>query len=270
MLKRIATQVSGRMEFLYIRLWAWVTTCRWSLASSLPARFIRKFQNAINLLNPLAQTVLNFKAWVVNQTTAAQLTKQGRSTAKAKAIQIGSQLRTTVLQTLQYANLNQLQSKGLVVKMKLALLCLKGSSYALIRIVRQWIQAGLKLLGRVNPHRLAAYLLQQLEKVRVTLTNWVLLCIKKLAAALTLMGNRLKAIGLKLQGNAHLLLQRVLRLQSLSKKLAEKTKLAQSLLKKAVAVLTRMVYLLRVIGLKQVGTVHQPQQPARRQRSKGH
>jgi hypothetical protein len=50
----------------------------------------------------------------------------------------------------------------------------------------------------------------------------------------------------------------------------EKTKLAQYLLKKAVAVLTRMVYLLKVIGLKQVETAPQPQQPAQRQRSKEH
>jgi hypothetical protein len=104
----------------------------------------------------------------------------------------------------------------------------------------------------------------------VTLTNWVLLATKKLVAALTHMANRLKAIGLKLQGSVLLLLQRVLRLQSLIKKRAEKIKLVQSLIKKAVAALTRMVYLLKVIGLKQVGTVRQPQQRAQRRRLKGH
>jgi hypothetical protein len=270
MLKRIAMQLSGRLMALCTQVLAWLTTRLWNPAKHLLVSSTQVFLSAINRLNLLAQMALNFKALLVNLTTVAQSIKQGLSTAKAKVIQIGSQLLTTVLQTLQYASLNQLQNKGFVVKMKLAQLRLKGSSYALIRIVRQLIQVGLKLLGIASQHRLVAYLLQQLEKVRVVLTNLVQSCTKKIVAALTHMANRLKAIGLKLQGNVHLLLQPVLRLQSLSKKPVEKTKLAQYLLKKAVAVLTRMVYLLKVIGLKQVETAPQPQQPAQRQRSKGH
>ena len=164
MLKRIVMQLSGRLTALCTQVLAWLTTRLWNPASSLLVSSTRVFLSAINRLNPHVRMVLNFKAWAASLTTAAQSTKQGRSTAKAKATQIGSQLQITV----------------------------------------------------------------------------------------------------------HLILQRVLRLQSLSKKRAEKTKLVQSLLKKAVAVLTRMVYLLKVIGLKQVGTVRQPQQRAQRQRSKGH
>jgi hypothetical protein len=211
----------------------------------------------------------SFNRLRVSLITAGQLIKVGLSTVKQTLIQTGLQLATTVRQILQHVNLSQLQNKGRVVKMKWALLRMSVSKFVQILTAHPWIQDGLKLLGRVNPHRLAAYLLQQLEKGRATLTNWVLLATKKLAAALTHMANRLKAIGLKLQGSVHLLLQRVLRLQSLNKKLVEKTKLVQSLLKKAVAALTRMAHLLKVFGLKQVRTVRQPQQRARRQNYKG-
>jgi hypothetical protein len=161
--------------------------------------------------------VLNFKALAASLTTAAQSTKQGRSTAKAKATQIGSQLQITVHLILQRAATAIKKINVLVALMKWVVSHINASKIVLTLTVRQWIQAGLRLLGRVN-----------------------------------------------------LLLQRVLRLQSLSKKRAEKTKLVQSLLKKAVAALTRMVYLLKVIGLKQVGTVRQPPQRAQRRRSKGH
>ena len=270
MLKRIVMQLSGRLTALCTQVLAWLTIRLWNPAKHLLVRSIRKFLSAINRLNPHVRMVLNFKAWAASLTTAAQSTKQGRSTAKAKATQIGSQLQITVHLILQRAATAIKKINVLVALMKWVVSHINASKIVLTLTVRQWIQAGLRLLGRVNLRLLVAYLSQRLERVRVTLTNWVLLATKKLVAALTHMANRLKAIGLKLQGSVLLLLQRVLRLQSLSKKRAEKTKLVQSLLKKAVAVLTRMVYLLKVIGLKQVGTVRQRQQPAQRRRSKGH
>jgi hypothetical protein len=161
--------------------------------------------------------VLNFKAWAASLTTAAQSTKQGRSTAKAKATQIGSQLQITVHLILQRAATAIKKINVLVALMKWVVSHINASKIVLILTVRQWIQAGLKLL----------------ETVRQRLLH-------------------------------------VLRLQSLNKKLVELTKLVQYLLKKVVAALTRMVFLLKVIGLKQVGTAPQPQQRAQRQRSKGH
>lgn len=270
MLKRIATQLSGLGMDLCTRLWAWLTTRLWNPVSNLLVSFTRKFQNVINLLNPLVQMVLSFKAWAVSLTTVARSINQGRSIAKAKAIQIGSQLLTTVHQTLQRVATAIKKINVLVALMKWVASRINASKTVLTLIAHQWIQAGLKLLDHANPHRLAAYLSQRLERVRVTLTNWVLLVTKKIAAALTLMVNRLKAIGLKLQDSVHLLLQRVLRLQSLSKKLVEKTKLVQSLLKKAVAALTHTVSRLKALGLKQGEAVRQPPQRARRRRSKEH
>jgi hypothetical protein len=44
----------------------------------------------------------------------------------------------------------------------------------------------------------------------------------------------------------------------------------QSLFKKAVVALTLIINQLKAIGLKQAGIVRQPQQPAQRQRLKGH
>lgn len=49
-----------------------------------------------------------------------------------------------------------------------------------------------------------------------------------------------------------------------------KIKLVQSLFKKAVVALTLIINQLKAIGLKQAGIVRQPQQPAQRQRLKGH
>jgi hypothetical protein len=269
MFKRIVMQVSGRVMVQFTVAYLLLTTCLSKTAKHLLALITQTYHSVLTPLNPLAKMLPSFKAWAVNPTTVAPSTKQGRSTAKAKATQTGSQRQTTVHQIRQHVATAIKKINALVALMKLVASHINVSKTAWTRIVHQWIQAGLRLLGRVNLRLLVAYLSQRLERVRVTLTSWVLLAIKKLAVALTLMGNQLKVIGLKLQGSVHLLLQPVLRLQSLIKKRAEKTKLVQSLLKKAVAVLTRMVYLLKVIGLKQVGTVRQPQQPAQRRRLKG-
>jgi hypothetical protein len=270
MLKRIVMQVSGQVMVRFTTAYLQLTICLSRTAKHLLALITQTYHSALTLLHPLAPIWWSFKAWAASLTTAAQSTKQGRSTAKAKATQIGSQLQITVHLILQRAATAIKKINVLVALMKWVVSHINASKIVLTLTVRQWIQVGLKLLGIASQHRLVAYLLQQLEKVRVALTNLVQSCTRKIVAALTHMANRLKAIGLKLQDSVHLLLQRVLRLQSLSKKRAEKTKLVQSLLKKAVAVLTRMVYLLKVIGLKQVGTVRQPPQRAQRRRSKGH
>jgi hypothetical protein len=204
MLKLIVMRVHGQVMVLFSTAYIRLTTCLLRIAKHLLAHTIQIYRSVQTLLLRLVQIQWNFKVWAVNQTIAAQSIKQGLSTAKAKVIQIGSQLLTTVLQTLQYASLNQLQNKGFVVKMKLAQLRLKGSSYALIRIVRQWIQVGLKLLGIASQHRLVAYLLQQLEKVRVALTKKALLIFKKPIAVLTRMGHLLKGRGWKYQEPANL------------------------------------------------------------------
>jgi hypothetical protein len=273
MFVHIVMQLSGKMASLFTQAWALLMACLWSPVKRLPAKFTRLFQNARNLylMNLLcAQTVSNFSRLLVSLITVAQLIKAGLITAKQVLTQIGLQLAITVRQILQRAVTAIKKTNVLVALMKLVVLHINASKTALTLTVRQWIQAGLKLLETVRQRLLVAYLSQRLERVRVTLINWVLLVTKKLAAALTLMGNQLKAIGLKLQGSVHLHLQPVLRLQSLNKKLVEKTKLVQSLLKKVVAVLIRMGNLLKVIGLKQAGTAPQPQQPAQRRRSKGH
>jgi hypothetical protein len=93
--------------------------------------------------------VSNFSRLLVSLITVAQLIKAGLITAKQALTQTGLQLAITVRQTLQLAKLNQLQNNALVVKMKLALLRLKGSSYVLVRIVHQLTQVGLKFLGTV-------------------------------------------------------------------------------------------------------------------------
>jgi hypothetical protein len=152
MLKRIVMQVSGLAMARFTTAYLQLTTCLSRTAKHLLALTIQIYRSALTLLLPLVQTVSNFKAWVANLTTAVQSIKRVLSTAKAKAIQIGLQLRTTAHQILQRANLSQLQNKGLVAKIKLALLRLKGSSYALVHTVRQWIQGGLKLLEAACQH----------------------------------------------------------------------------------------------------------------------
>ena len=77
-------------------------------------------------------------------------------------------------------------------------------------------------------------------------------------------------VGLKYHGNVIQRLRPALLLQKLNKKLAELIKLVQLAIKKAVAVLTRMVTRLKVIGMKSQETVNQRQQPAQRQRLKEH
>jgi hypothetical protein len=152
MLKRIVMQVSGQVMAQFTVAYLLLTTCLLRTVKHLLALITQTYHSVLTLLNPLAKMLPSFKAWAVNPTTVAPSTKQGRSTAKAKATQTGSQRQTTVHQILQHANLSQLQSKGIVAKIKLALLRLKGNSYALVHTVRQWIQGGLKLLEAARQH----------------------------------------------------------------------------------------------------------------------
>jgi hypothetical protein len=153
MLKRIVMQVSGRVMAQFTTVYLRLITCLSRIAKHLLALITQTYLSVLTPLNLLrVQTVSSFKAWVANLTIAVQSIKRVLSTAKAKVIQIGLQLQTTAHQTLQRANLSQLQNKGLVAKIKLALLRLKGNSYALVHTVRRWIQGGLKLLGAACQH----------------------------------------------------------------------------------------------------------------------
>jgi DNA-binding transcriptional MocR family regulator len=152
MLKRIVMQLSGLGTDLSIRLWGWLTTRLWKPVSSLPASFTRKFQSAINLLNPLAQMLPNFKAWRANQITAAQSTKQEPTTAKAKVIPIGSRRQTTAPQTRQAATTASKKNKEPVGKIKLVLSRISENKTVQTLIAHQWTQAGLRLLGTARQH----------------------------------------------------------------------------------------------------------------------
>ena len=102
MLKRIVMQVSGLIMVRFTAAYIQLMTCLSRTAKHLHALITQTYHSALTPLNLLrVQTVLNFKAWVANLTTAGQLIKRVLFTAKAKAIQIGLQLQTTAHQILQ-------------------------------------------------------------------------------------------------------------------------------------------------------------------------
>jgi hypothetical protein len=217
MLKRIVMQASGQMARLFTIVYTQLMICLLKLVKKLHVLIIQTYRNALTLLHPLAKTLPNFKVWVASQTTVAQSTKQEHSIAKAKVTPTGSQRQTIARPTRQRAVTAIKKTNVLVAPMKWVVSGINASKTALTLTVRQWIQAGLKLLETVRQR-----------------------------------------------------LQHVLHLQSLNKKLVELTKLVQSLFKKAVVALTLIINQLKAIGLKQAGIVRQPQQPAQRQRLKGH
>ena len=104
MLKRIVMQVSGKMAFLFTRLWVWLTTPLWNHVSNLRVKFFRRYQNVRNQQLLLVLTMSSFNLWRVNLIIVAQLIKAGLSTVKAKVTQIGLLLLTTVRQIRQRAN----------------------------------------------------------------------------------------------------------------------------------------------------------------------
>jgi hypothetical protein len=98
---RIVMQVSGQVTALFTTVYTRLTTCLLSSAKRLHVRITQIYLSALIRLHQLVQTVLSFKALLVNLITAAQLIKVGLITVKTKLIQTGLQLATTVRQTLQ-------------------------------------------------------------------------------------------------------------------------------------------------------------------------
>lgn len=254
MLKRIATRLSGQSMALYTQVLGWLTGLLCKLAKLLPASFIRAYQSAVNRRLLVVMTESNISLWRANLITAVQLIKAGLTTVKVKAIQIGSQLLTTVHQTYQRVATATKKINALVALTKWVVLRINASKIVLTLIVRRLTQVGLRLPETVRQHHLVVHRLQHLEKLLVALTSWVLLCIKKLAAALILTGNLLREIGLKLQDSVRQLLQPALFLQNLDKSLAALIRLVQYLLQKLAAVLILMVNQLKVIGLRLIET----------------
>jgi hypothetical protein len=141
---RIVMQVSGQVMARFTAAYLQLTTCLLNSAKRLHARITQIYLSVLIRLHQLVQTVLSFNRLRASLITAVQLIKAGLSTAKQTLIQTGLQLAITVRQTLQRVSLSQLQNKGHVVKMKLGLLRLKGSSYAQTLMGRLLTQVGLK------------------------------------------------------------------------------------------------------------------------------
>jgi hypothetical protein len=112
MLKRIVMQVSGLVMGQFTAAYLQLTTCLLKCVKRLLALITQTYHSALTLLNLLrVQIVLNFKAWVVNLTTAVQSIKRVLTTAKAKVIQIGLQLQTTARQTRRRAKPSRKKGK---------------------------------------------------------------------------------------------------------------------------------------------------------------
>jgi len=97
---------------------------------------------------------LNIKAWLVSLTTVGQLIKAVLTNVKAKAIQLGLQLRTIAPQTSQPVVTTQSQKKDKpAASTKSARSRSKGSKTAQTHTARQSIQAGSKSQGHAKPLR---------------------------------------------------------------------------------------------------------------------
>jgi hypothetical protein len=144
----------------------------------------------------------------------AQLIKAGLIIAKQVLTQIGLQLAITVRQILQRAVTAIKKTNVLVALMKWVVSGINASKTALTLTVRQWIQAGLKLLETVRQRLQHVLHLQSLNKKLVELTKLVQSLLKKAVAVLIRMGNLLKVIGLKQAGTAPQPQQRVQRQRS--------------------------------------------------------
>lgn len=131
----------------------------------------------------------------------------------------------------------------------------------------KYTQASLNAINRLRQRVNIALLLNSVHAVKMKLAQLLLNASKIVLTRMELLWIQ---AGLKYRDNVAQHLQPAILLQKLNKKLAALIKLAQLTIKKAVAVLTRMVARLKVIGLKPQGTANQRQQPAQRQRSKGH
>jgi hypothetical protein len=138
----------------YIRASLWVKERLSQLVSSSLASITRVFQNVANLqlLNLLrVPTGSNTNLLRVSLTTAGQLIKAVLISVKAKAIQIGSHLLTTVRQISQAALTVFKQKKDKLVELiKSAPSRLKENKTVQTLMVRLLTQAGSKLIGLVS------------------------------------------------------------------------------------------------------------------------
>lgn len=151
MLMHIVTQLSGRVTALYTQVLEWLKALLWKPVKLLPASITRVYQNVVNQRLLVALTESNISLWRVNLITAVQLIKAGLTTVKAKVIQIGLHLLTTVHQISQRVRTVLLQKKDrLVVLIKLVALRLNESKIALIHTATLLIQDGLKLVEAVK------------------------------------------------------------------------------------------------------------------------
>jgi hypothetical protein len=129
-----------------------------------------------------------------------QLIKAGLSTAKAKVIQIGLQLATTVRQTLQRVTIVLLQKKDRLVELiKLAQSRIKMSKIAQILMVPLFRQVGLRLQEAVKQLRLRATQHTKQNRKRVASTKSAQSATQKITPAQTLTGKQSKALGSKQQ-----------------------------------------------------------------------
>lgn len=151
MFMHIVTQLSGRLMALYTQVLGWLKALLCKLVSNLRVNFIQGFQNAVSLWFQLVQTVLSINRFRANLITAGQLIKAGLTTVKAKVIQIGLQLLTTVRQISQLVRQALLQIKDKLVEcIKLVQLRLKEIGCALIHMVRPLTQIGMRFQGLVS------------------------------------------------------------------------------------------------------------------------
>jgi hypothetical protein len=154
MFMRIVQRVNGLIMAQYIRASLWVKERLSQLVSSLLASITRAYQNVVNLqlLNRLrVPTGSNTNLLRVSLTTAGQLIKAALISAKAKAIQIGSLLLTTVHQISQSALTALRQKKDKLVELiKLAPSRLKENKTVQTLMARLLTQAGSKLVGLVK------------------------------------------------------------------------------------------------------------------------
>lgn len=154
---RIVQQVNGLLTGLSTRLSTLVKVQLLPSASKLLASITQAFLSVGNRLLQLAQTMLNIKAWLVNQTTVDQSTKAEPSTAKPTPTQIGQQPATTAPQIHQPAAQAQSRKRGRPVgSTKSAQSHSKETGSAQIRTEAQSTQAGGKSRAHVGlPHQRA-------------------------------------------------------------------------------------------------------------------
>lgn len=153
MFMRIVMQVSGQVTALFTRLYSSVMTLLLNSASKLRALIIQTYRSVLTLVNRLVRTELNTKALRANLTTLAQSTRAVLTLVKAKAIQTGSLLLTTVRKISPLALILPLRKNVKPAgSTKLARSRSKGSKAVQTRMAAQSTQGGLKLEGLVKQH----------------------------------------------------------------------------------------------------------------------